>query len=323
MGYEIEKKLVVPGRPAMANGLALRPFGQVHLHSTANTNATLDNEVAYLKNNWPNGYYTHLVGGGGRIIQVAETNGGAYDVGGDWNWETYAAIEFSENIKDQADFNKSYAAYIWLARKLADECGANYVLDDHDIVGIKTHNFASQTGHGSDHVDPIAFLAKWGVSYDKLKRDLLHGIDNIPSAKFKNGDQVVLAKNAYASTYNTKFTDYEKKTWGTVQSVKRYDKSKSRWSYEVKIGSKVWNVLEQDLLTRSKQQAQKSGGFKVGQWVTLKSSAYKWQTGQVIKDFAKNKKYQIKQVKSVNQSNSVQAVLLDGVNSWALAQDVQ
>ncbi|MEX0380478.1 N-acetylmuramoyl-L-alanine amidase [Leuconostoc sp. MS02] len=325
MGYTIEKNIVVPGRPAMDNGLALRPFGQVHMHSTANESATMNNEVAFLSRNWQNGYYTHLVGEGGRIIQVAETNGGAYDVGGDWNWETYAAIEFGERVTSQADFNKSYRAYIWLARKLADEAGANYDLDDNDTFGIKTHNFASRTGHGSDHVDPIAFLAKWGVSYQQLKNDLVKGFDTpvIPAAKFKANDQIVLTTNAYATRWGTQFNNAVKTSWGTIRKVTQASQSKSNYSYEVDFSGRIWNVLEQDLLTRPAQPVKKAGGFKVGQTVTLKGSAYKWQTGQVIKDFAKNKQYKIKSVKAVNQSNSNQAVLLEGVISWALAQDVQ
>ncbi|MBZ5952927.1 N-acetylmuramoyl-L-alanine amidase [Leuconostoc gelidum subsp. gasicomitatum] len=325
MGYNIERNIVVPGHPAMDNGLAVPPFGQVHLHSTANTNATLDNEVAYLKNNWQNGYYTHLVGEGGRIIQVAETNGGAYDVGGDWNWETYAAIEFGERVTSQEDFNKSYRAYIWLARKLADECGANYDLDDNDVIGIKTHNFASRTGHGSDHVDPIAFLAKWGVSYQQLKNDLVKGFEStsIPNAKFKVNDQIVLTANAYATRWGTQFNNAVKTSWGTIRKVAQASQSQSNYSYEVDFSGRIWNVLEQDLITRPSQPAQKAGGFKVGQTVTLKGSAYKWQTGQVIKDFAKNKQYKVKSVKAINQSNSNQAVLLEGVISWALAQDVK
>jgi len=77
----IEKNIVVSGRPALDNGLAVKPFKQIHLHSTANPNATIDDEAAYLSKNWPNGYYTHLVGQG-RVMQVAAVNGGAYDVGG-------------------------------------------------------------------------------------------------------------------------------------------------------------------------------------------------------------------------------------------------
>lgn len=98
---------------------------------------------------------------------------------GDWNWETYAAIEFAEgSIQSQDDFNKAYPAYIWLARYLAKQAGITYTIDNLNTVGIKTHNYASATGHGSDHVDPIRFLERWGVSRDKLNRDIIYGIGN-------------------------------------------------------------------------------------------------------------------------------------------------
>lgn len=171
----IEKKIVVPGRPALDNGLARAPFRQVHLHSTGSL-APDDNFVSYLSRSWGNAYYTHLVGQG-RIIQVGNTNGGAYDVGGDWNWETYAAIEFNEQVASQAQFNSDYKNYINLARQLAKEAGiTDFTLDTPGTVGIKTHNYASATGHGSDHIDPLPFLAKWGVSYDKLKHDIKYGV---------------------------------------------------------------------------------------------------------------------------------------------------
>ena len=80
-------------------------------------------------------------------------------------------------MTSQADFDKSYRAYIELARDLAKQAGIPLTLDTSDIAGIKTHNYASRTGHGSDHVDPIAFLAKGGVSYEQLKRDIENGFD--------------------------------------------------------------------------------------------------------------------------------------------------
>lgn len=171
----IEKNIVVPGRPALDEGLAVKPFKQIHLHSTANTDATIDDEAANLANNWPKSYFTHLVGQG-RVMQVAATNGGAYDVGGDWNWEAYAAIEFSEKVANQTEFNKSYKLYVELARALAKEAGVtDFTLDTPGTSGIKTHNYASKTGHGSDHTDPLAFLARWGVSYEKLEHDIKNG----------------------------------------------------------------------------------------------------------------------------------------------------
>ena len=63
-----------------------------------------------------------------------------------------------------------------MARQLAQESGiTDFTLDTGDLAGIKTHNYASKTGHGSDHVDPLPFLAKWGVSYEQLKKDIAGG----------------------------------------------------------------------------------------------------------------------------------------------------
>lgn len=169
------KNIVVPGRPAVDNGLAVAPFKQVHLHSTGSI-APNKNFISYLSRSWGNAYYTHIVGEG-QAIQVANVNGGGYDLGGDWNWEGYASIEFNENVHSQAEFNRDYKIYIELARQLACEAGiTDFTLDTPNKVGIKTHNYASATGHGSDHIDPLPFLAKWGVSYDKLKHDIKYGV---------------------------------------------------------------------------------------------------------------------------------------------------
>lgn len=174
----VVNKIVVPGKPAVEAGLAVLPFGQVHYHSTGNANSSMQNEADYLKNHWQGAYYTHLVGidgnGNAAAWQVAAVNGGAYDVGGDWNWEGYAAIEFVEgSIKTQDQFNKAYAVYIALGHQLAQEAGVtDFTLDAGTSKGNKTHNYASATGHGSDHVDPLPFLAKWGISYEQFKKDV-------------------------------------------------------------------------------------------------------------------------------------------------------
>ena len=177
MSYKVERNIVVPDKYVQNASGFVAPFRQVHLHSTANPSAPLDNEVVYLSRKYPNGNYTHLVGDSGRVIQVAEVGQGAWDVGGDWNAETYAAIEFGERVTSQADFDKSYRVYIELARDLAKQAGIPLTLDTPDISGIKTHNYVSRIGHGSDHTDPIAFLSKWGVSYDQLKHDIENGFN--------------------------------------------------------------------------------------------------------------------------------------------------
>ena len=182
MRYTIKQDIVVPNG-YVYNVSNLQPgFHQIHLHSTGNPTASVQNERDYLAGHYNGANYTHLVGitnGAVDIRQVMNTNGGAWDLGGDWNWETYGAIEFSEgSIKSQADFNKAYPAYIWLARYLAKQAGITYTIDNLNTIGIKSHNYASATGHGSDHVDPIPFLAKWGVSRNKLNHDIVYGVGN-------------------------------------------------------------------------------------------------------------------------------------------------
>ena len=170
------KNIVVPGKPAVAAGLAVPPFTQIHLHSTGNPNATNANSISYLSRTYNNAYYTHIVGEG-QAIQVAATNGGGYDLGGSWNWYGYASIEFNEHVGSQAEFNRDYKIYIELARQLAREAGIkDFTLDTASSTGIKTHNYASRTGHGSDHVDPLPFLQKWGISYAQLKHDIKYGV---------------------------------------------------------------------------------------------------------------------------------------------------
>ncbi|MCX7578753.1 N-acetylmuramoyl-L-alanine amidase [Leuconostoc falkenbergense] len=181
MGYTIKEDIVVPNGYVYRQS-ALQPgFHQIHMHSTGNEKASVQNERDYLAGHYNLANYNYLVGitnGQVDIRHVMNDNSGAWDVGGDWNWETYAAIEFSEGIQSQADFNKAYPAYIWLARYLAKKAGITYTIDNLNTIGIKSHNYASATGHGSDHVDPIPFLAKWGVSRDKFNRDLVNGVGN-------------------------------------------------------------------------------------------------------------------------------------------------
>lgn len=84
---------------------------------------------------------------------------------------------------------------------------------------------------------------------------------------------------------------------------------------------KVGQVLM--LPGRKAQVTGQVGQFKVGQWVSLQPHAQRWQTGERIPAFAKGRKYQVLQVKPVQQSTSRQAVLLAGIMSWALAQDLK
>ncbi|WP_349533016.1 N-acetylmuramoyl-L-alanine amidase [Leuconostoc citreum] len=187
MGYEIIQNIVVPDGLSHGYNGSQPPFRQVHAHSTGNRTATMQNEINYLANHAGEANYTHLVGiedGKVRIYQVANVNQSAFDVGGDWNLETYAAVELSEgSIQSQEDFNKAYPAYVWLLRELGRAAGTNYTLDDATVAnptGIITHDYATyhQPNNISDHIDPLPFLALWGVSYEQFANDVKNGLDD-------------------------------------------------------------------------------------------------------------------------------------------------
>ena len=73
------------------------PYRQVHAHSTGNRNSTAQNEADYhMRRPVESGFFSHVVGNG-RVMQVGPVNQGAYDVGGGWNYETYAAVELIES----------------------------------------------------------------------------------------------------------------------------------------------------------------------------------------------------------------------------------
>ena len=164
----IEQKLI-PGLPKKP---ATNDF--IILHESGNANNvgldSLDREVSYMTNNWQNAFVTHFVGSGGRIVQLANVGYESWGAGSVANPRSYAQIELART-NDKAIFEKDYRAYIWLAKKLASESGIPLLLDTNNN-GIKTHKWVSDNLGDTDHTDPIAYFASWGISIDKLKQDI-------------------------------------------------------------------------------------------------------------------------------------------------------
>lgn len=153
------------------------PYRQVHAHSTGNPGSTAQNEADYMaRKDLNSGYYTHVVGNG-KVIQTAPTNKGAWDVGGGFNAETYAAVELIESHKNKEEFMADYKIYVGLLRDLAKQAGIPTTLDSGDLAGIKTHDYCThhQPNNGSDHVDPYPYLAKWGITREQFKKDVESG----------------------------------------------------------------------------------------------------------------------------------------------------
>ena len=159
--------------------IGYEPYRQIHAHSTGNRNSTAQNEADYhMRRPVNSGFFSHVVGNG-RVMQVGPVNQGAYDVGGGWNAETYAAVELIESHSTREEFMQDYRLYIQLLRELADEAGLPKTLDSSDLEGIKSHEYCTyhQPENYSDHVDPYPYLASWGISREQFKRDIENGLE--------------------------------------------------------------------------------------------------------------------------------------------------
>lgn len=133
------------------------------------------------------------------------------------------------------------------------------------------------------------------------------------STSFKVGDKVKITDALYKDSTGAGRSTASRGKTGTIKRVvsgnKPYLIDSLGWAHKNDI----------QLVTSSTTTATK----KVGDTVTVQSHAAKYQTGQNIPSWVKGKKYKIKQIKSVNQSKSKKAYLLDGINSWFLEQDVK
>lgn len=173
MALKIEKQ-IRQGLPQVG----IKPYGQVHAHSTGNPSSTAQNEADYhMRRPVESGFFSHVVGNG-RIIQTAPVNRGAYDVGGGWNAWGYAHVELIESHKTKAEFTKDYKLYVELLRQLAKEANIPLKVDAGN-VGILSHEYCTkhQPNNGSDHVDPYPYLAKWGISRAQFKKDVEKGME--------------------------------------------------------------------------------------------------------------------------------------------------
>ena len=164
--------------------VGVAPYRQVHAHSTGNPTSKASGEATYMRNKDLNsGFYTHVVGNG-KVYQTAYVGQGAWDVGGGWNNETFAAVELIESHQTYEEFRADYEIYIQLLRDLANQAGIPITVDSNSLEGIKTHYYCTnnQPNNFSDHIDPYPYLAKWGITKEQFKKDVETGtISNKPT----------------------------------------------------------------------------------------------------------------------------------------------
>lgn len=211
------------------------PYRQVHAHSTGNKRSTVYNEADYMyRKDLDLGFYTHVVGNG-IIYQTAQTDRGAWDVGGGWNYETYAAVELIESHSSKEEFLRDYYIYVELLRQLADEAGIPKTLDTSDLSGIKTHYHCTynQPDNHSDHVDPYTYLESWGISKSQFKKDIENGVNRVDTWR----------KNSTGWWYEYSDGSYPKNKWLKINNewfyfdnsgyclISKWFKYNNKWYY--------------------------------------------------------------------------------------------
>lgn len=158
-----------------------------------------------------------------------------------------------------------------------------------------------------------AALAVFGYSANSSSSNNTSTSKPAASTSFKVGDKVKITDALYKDSTGVGRSTASRGKTGTIKRVvsgnKPYLIDSLGWAHKNDI----------QLVTSSTTTATK----KVGDTVTVQSHATQYQTGQNIPTWVKGKKYKIKQIKSVNQSKSKKAYLLDGINSWFLEQDVK
>nr|DAH74189.1 MAG TPA: lysin [Caudoviricetes sp.] len=158
-----------------------------------------------------------------------------------------------------------------------------------------------------------AALAVFGYSANSSSTNNTSTSKPAAPTSFKVGDKVKITDALYKDSAGAGRSTASRGKTGTIKRVvsgnKPYLIDSLGWAHKNDI----------QMATNTATTAAK----KVGDTVTVQNHATKYQTGQNIPSWVKGKKYKIKQIKSVNQSKSKKAYLLDGINSWFLEQDVK
>lgn len=144
------------------------------LHDVGTESKAWEN-ASYLKRAWSSAgaYVQYYVGDGGKVFAGGAEGYQAWGAGTVANAGSPVQIELARTY-DKAQFAKDYAAYVNLARNSAIKYGIPLTLDGAGR-GIKTHLWVTNNIWGN-HTDPYGYLARFGVTQQKLAQDLQTGL---------------------------------------------------------------------------------------------------------------------------------------------------
>lgn len=141
------------------------------VHSTANPSATAQNHVNYWRNNPRKA--VHMVSDWKQAFQCVEFDYICNQVG---NGNPYCiGLEICE-ATNRSDFERGLEIARDVILQILNRYG--WTIDKN----VRSHKWFTETYGGSDHIDPIPYLQRWGWTWDKFIEFLKDG-DDMPSAK--------------------------------------------------------------------------------------------------------------------------------------------
>lgn len=173
------------------------------IHSTANVGASAKNNAAYEKRTWSNAY-VHFIAGDGVVYQVGQPGYEAWGVGPTGNAMAPVQIEMEET-NDSAKFKRIYATTIELLRDMSKKYGFPLTLDTAGSTGIKSHKWAANKWHETDHTDPYGYLSKHGISKARFAKDIAGGKTTAKKSSYIKTVKQVKAKTRVSRYHDKAF----------------------------------------------------------------------------------------------------------------------
>ncbi len=170
--YKITPQYTIPTGVAGNYRKGHKQVEGVVIHASANPNASVDSEIAYMTRNYKNAF-THAWAGHDKIIEISNTDYACWGAGPVAN-KRFAQIETTEDkrlSKKQKLQVIDRAAY-WAAVQLV-----YYKLPCKDASKdgkgtVWGHTHVSKYLGGTDHTDPIAYFNSVGVSWNEFYKQV-------------------------------------------------------------------------------------------------------------------------------------------------------
>jgi N-acetylmuramoyl-L-alanine amidase CwlA len=236
MDYPIKLDLI-PGLPKEAYRKGVSAYEGAVAHSTATPEATDEREAEYFKKNWKiRQAFPHFCVDWDSITQLADINYKCW-ASGNGN-SRFVQVELCET-KDPAKFAESYKRYVWLLAYLLKKKNLG-VTDGKTLV---SHDWVSKNLGGTNHVDPIGYLASHGVTWQQFIKDVADAYNPKPVYPGQ------LLKEGTTDKANTKLVQAAVKIAAdgifcahTTEAVKAFQKSKGLQPDGI-VGPKTWGEL--------------------------------------------------------------------------------